>query len=171
MNIKLLFLATAYLIAGLHSCSSENYVVEMEPSGTKILKGYIERTQLESDSLFSWYTTNYESYTLDFVTIHEIEPNSKNIHFVLVVGTWCSDSKREVPQLFKIFDAAKISSDKVLMFGVDRTKKSQDGTTEKYNILRVPTLILFKGEQEIGRIVEQPRETLEKDLLRILNTQ
>lgn len=171
MNIKLILLATAILNAGLQSCSSENYVVEMEPSGTKILKGHIERQQLEEDTLFSWYKTNFDLYVLDFVTIHRIEQYSQDLHFVLVVGTWCGDSKREVPHMFKIFDAAKIPPERVLMFGVDRTKKSQDGTTEHYNILRVPTLIVFKGDQEIGRIVEHPRETLEKDLLRILNKQ
>ncbi len=168
MNIRNVFF-TAILSLLLQRCSAQNYVVEIEPSGTKIIKGVLERQHLENDSLFSWYKYNYDSYAVDSAAIKEIEPLLNNIHFVLVIGTWCSDSKRDVPHLYKIFDAANISDRTVFMFGVDRTKKSQDGTTEKYNILRVPTLIVFNGEQEIGRIVEHPRATLEKDILKILN--
>jgi len=61
-----------------------------------------------------------------------------------------------------------VSEDDVHLFGVDRSKKSTDGTTEKYTISRVPTLIVLRGDEELGRIVESPRSTQEKDLLRIL---
>ncbi len=150
------------------SCASEHFQVEVEPSGTRILKGIFERTDLEHDSTFTWYKTNYDAYAVDPTAIQEITTYSDDIHFVLVLGTWCGDSKKEVPQLFKIIDAAKIANHGMLLFGVDRSKKSQDGLTDRYNIQRVPTLIVLRGDQELGRIVEYPKETLEKDIARIL---
>jgi thiol-disulfide isomerase/thioredoxin len=163
-----IFAISAFLIV---SCATEQFQVDVEPSGTRIVKGIIERNDLERDSTFTWYKTNYEMYFVDTTVLNEIKTLSDGIHFVLVMGTWCGDSKREVPYLFKIFDKAKISDHRLLMVGVDRSKKSADGLTEKYNIQRVPTLIVLKGDQELGRIVETPRETLEKDIIRILQKQ
>ena len=39
----------------------------------------------------------------------------------------------------------------------------------KYNIVKVPTFILYIDEEEAGRIIETPAETPEKDLFNILN--
>ncbi len=171
MNIIRTVIIVGISIILILSCASEQYIVEVEPSGTRVIKGIFDRSVLEHDSTFTWYKTNYESYAVDPTTLREITTLSDDIHFVLVVGTWCGDSKREVPHLFKIFDAAKISEDQLLMLGVDRSKKSPDGLTDKYNIQRVPTLIVLKGDQELGRIVEYPRETLERDIVRILQKQ
>ncbi|MFZ4621488.1 MAG: thioredoxin family protein [Bacteroidota bacterium] len=149
-------------------CAAPTYTVEMDPSGTKMLKGYFQRTDIEHDTLFTWFKSNYDSYAIDSASIEELKPLMRDVHFLVVLGTWCGDSKREFPHTTKIMDAAGISGNDIRYFGVDHSKKSTDGTTEKYNIMRVPTLIVFKGEEEVGRIVEHPRETQEKDLLRIL---
>ncbi len=150
------------------NCSGPTYTVEMEPSGTKILKGFFHRSDVEHDTLFTWFRTNYDGYALDSASITELQPMMNDVHFLVVLGTWCGDSKREFPHTSKIMDALGVSKSDIRLFGVDHSKKSTDGTTEKYNIMRVPTLIIFRGEEEVGRIVEHPRETQEKDLLRIL---
>ena len=155
----------------LYSCASGKYHVEIEPSGTRVMKGIFERSDIEHDSTFTWFKTNYESYTVDSTSLQSISALSYDIHFVMVLGTWCGDSKKEVPKLFKVFDSANIPEHKILMIGVDRSKKSYDGLSDKYNIQRVPTLIVLKGDQELGRIVEYPKETLEKDILKILQKQ
>ena len=36
------------------------------------------------------------------------------------------------------------------------------------NIERVPTFIIYRGEKEIGRIVETPKKSLERDLWNIV---
>lgn len=164
---RLLFLVTA-ATALLFGCAAETYVIETEASGTKIVKGYFDRHVLEEDQNFSWFTANYAAEQYDSAVVAELAPLTDDVHFVMVVGTWCSDSKREMPKQFKILDAAKVPEKKITLFGVDRSKRSQDGTTDKYTILRVPTLIVFRGDQELGRIVEHPRVTNEADLLRLL---
>lgn len=155
------------------TCSvAETYQIVVEQSGTKIVTGTFDRDLFRSDAdLHAWFETNYKEYSIDMSTVPTINSLSKGMHFVLVIGTWCGDSKRQVPPMLKTLDAAQVSNDQVTIFGVDRSKKSADGFTEKYRILRVPTLIVMHGEQELGRIVETPRETVEKDLVRILNKQ
>ena len=49
-----------------------------------------------------------------------------------------------------------------------RNKKTPDNLQEGFDLIRVPTFIFFKNGKEVGRFVERPRETLEKDMLKIL---
>jgi thiol-disulfide isomerase/thioredoxin len=152
------------------SCSSLPYKIEIEDSGTEIVTGEFNRTVLTSDDhLASWFSSRYNEYQVDTTLILQIEQLSKGVRFVIIAGTWCSDSKREIPHLFKILDAAQVSDDQVWMFGVDRTKKSRDDTTQRYRIVNVPTIIMMKDGREIGRIIEHPEDTLEKDLVKILS--
>jgi thiol-disulfide isomerase/thioredoxin len=87
---------------------------------------------------------------------------------VVIFGAWCGDSKREVPSFLKLADAAGIAADSIRLYAVDRSKKSDDGTTERYHIERVPTFIVEKQGREVGRIVESPKTTMAGDLLEIL---
>ncbi len=152
------------------TCSAQqSFTVTQEPGGNKVYTGIFSRNDLAADSALYWYSANYDSYQPDSGTIARLGPLVDDAEFVLILGTWCADSKREVPHLYKIFDLLKIDSDEVFHFGVDRSKKSNEGTTERYNIQRVPTLIVKKGGKERGRIVERPVESLEKDLLKILS--
>ena len=50
---------------------------------------------------------------------------------------------------------------------VSEDKDTPEGLEEGMDIQYVPTIILFKNGEELGRIVESPVETLEKDLLKI----
>lgn len=47
-------------------------------------------------------------------------------------------------------------------------KKAEGFDIDQFIIERVPTFIFYKNESEIGRIIETPVETLEKDILNIL---
>lgn len=166
---KLCVLVFCLLTAG---CSSVPYTIEIEESGTEIVTGEFNRTLLTSDDrLASWFSSRYNEYHVDSALIPQIEQLVKDVRFVIIAGTWCGDSKREIPHLFKILDAARVSDAQVWMFGVDRSKKSSDNTTQRYRIINVPTIIMVKEGREIGRIIEHPEETLEKDIVKILSSQ
>ncbi len=87
----------------------------------------------------------------------------------IVMGTWCSDSRREVPRFYKLLDELKLVDEEITLINVDRMKKVPEINMDDLNILLVPTFIIYRGGKEIGRIVETPIETLEKDLLNILS--
>ncbi|MCU0370461.1 MAG: thioredoxin family protein [Bacteroidales bacterium] len=50
-------------------------------------------------------------------------------------------------------------------FRVNRDKEAGLVETINYNIQKVPTFIIYRKGREIGRIIETPYTTLEKDLL------
>jgi hypothetical protein len=57
---------------------------------------------------------------------------------------------------------------RVRIFGVDREKRDPNGLAEAYRIERVPTFMILRGGQELGRMVETPAVTFAQDLLRLL---
>ncbi|MFA6467395.1 MAG: thioredoxin family protein [Bacteroidota bacterium] len=164
---SILFLVGFFSVL-MGGCQGEEYSIELEPSGTKVMKGHIVREDLEAEPTFLWFNMNYKMYTPDSATVVRLKPLMEDIHFFVIVGTWCSDSKREIPRLWKLCDALGIPEKNITMYAVDRAKRSEDGSTEKFNIYRIPTIIVFKNHREMGRIVEQPRTTIEADLLNIL---
>ena len=93
---------------------------------------------------------------------------SEGADFLVFLGTWCGDSRREVPRFLRIVQEAGIDEDHVQLYNLDHSKKSPDGLTERWTIERVPTFIVLRNGSEVGRIVERPRSTLEGDLLSIL---
>ena len=54
------------------------------------------------------------------------------------------------------------------MIMLDRNKTSDSGLENDKNIHHVPTFVVYKKRQEIGRIVETYIESLEDDLFNIL---
>ena len=68
----------------------------------------------------------------------------------------------------KILDEMGWSENQVQMIMLDKNKTSGNGLEKDKNIHHVPTFVVYKKMQEIGRIVETPIETLEEDLFNIL---
>ena len=66
-----------------------------------------------------------------------------------------------------MLDAAGNPKISVTIYGVDTNKNDAGGLAKKYNIERVPTIILLKGGTELGRIIENPKDTMETDFLSI----
>ena len=166
MGLKTVVVATIVFLAG---CGSDApYQVTSDPHGTKIVSGRFPVSLLESDSSFRWYSQNYSTCTPDSSSISTLSRSARNIRFVVVGGTWCGDTKRELPKFFKIMALAKIPPEHIELYGVDRSKRSGDGTSEKFDIVSVPTFILLSEGKEIGRIVEYPKNSLELDMVELL---
>jgi thiol-disulfide isomerase/thioredoxin len=117
-----------------------------------------------------WKPLFVERYVPDASAVAGIRASADGVTVLLIVATWCPDSKREVPRFFAILDGADIRESQLTMVGVDRTKKDAEGLTEKWGITRVPTFVFFRNGQEIGRVVERPPAgtTLEGEIARVL---
>ena len=86
------------------------------------------------------------------------------------LGVWCDDSKREIPQFMRILELLDDQTPfTVEFFAVDEQKRQPVRDIEANTISSVPTFIVIRNGHEVGRIVEQPARTLERDLLRLLN--
>lgn len=110
----------------------------------------------------------YAAYVPDAATLIELKKLVKNEKIKIVFGTWCGDSKVNVPNFFKVLDALHFKEKNVEIIAVDGNKKAENGIIDGLDIQRVPTFIVFdKKGKELGRIVEHPKATLEADLLEI----
>jgi thiol-disulfide isomerase/thioredoxin len=96
------------------------------------------------------------------------EISKDNLTIKVVMGTWCPDSRREVPRFMKIMDTWQFPSEKITFIGVDNGKLSPIGEFDKLDIQRVPTFIFYKNNIEAGRIIENPVASLEQDMVNIL---
>jgi len=166
MGRTALVIAVMFFMAGCGG--TDSYQVSFEPHGQKIVTGKISPSMLASDSSFQWYNQNYSSFTPDSASVVFLSTEAKNIHFIVFGGTWCVDTKRELPKFFKTVSLAHIPESNIELYGVDRSKQSSDGLTEKYHVTYVPTFIVFSDGKEVGRIVEHPEEGIEFDLVHIL---
>jgi thiol-disulfide isomerase/thioredoxin len=125
--------------------------------------GKIERSEL--DDVFM---AQYDSFSVQTDFLDLIRRANAGVNVVVFLGTWCSDSRREVPHFLKIMDQAGVPASRLTLYALDREKKCPDGSASRYAIERVPTFVFEKGGEEVGRIVESPKTTLEGDVLRIL---
>ena len=120
----------------------------------------------------TWLDQSYNDYTIDSATVKQLQPQLKNVSMEIFLGSWCGDSRREVPRMLKILAAAGMDTARISMVFVDNAlnhyKQSPQREEKGMNIHHVPTFILYKDRKETGRIIESPVVSLEKDLLQIL---
>ncbi len=89
----------------------------------------------------------------------------------IYMGTWCPDSQREVPKYLKISEVMKTRFKKDLpasFVNVDKSKTKPEDLLAGKHIEKLSTFIVYRGDQELGRIVERPTSLLEDDLLAII---
>jgi thiol-disulfide isomerase/thioredoxin len=140
-----------------------------KPKAKTMLVGKEPREALTKQPFGAWYTKNYKTYTVKEDLTPAIKKGLKGVEITTFMGTWCGDSKRETPRMLKILDAADFKEKNFELITVDRSKSKPTEYTAGNNIIRVPTFIFKKDGKEIGRIVERPVESLEADMLKILN--
>ena len=185
-NITILFVAIL-----LSACSANKYLVENKKdvvkkievkevvrkkattaNATKNDRGYLigftNREAFNDASYQYWFNDRYSSDKTDQELIAKLKPIINDFTIKGFMGTWCGDSKRETPRFYKILDETGFDQDYFELITVGRNKKTPDNLQEGFNIIRVPTFIFYKDGEEVGRFVEYPRETLEKDILNIL---
>ena len=85
------------------------------------------------------------------------------------MGTWCHDSKREVPRLYKILDDIGHNESNLEIIGLTKDKKGYFNDYSQYRITNTPTFIFFHKGEEIGRIIERPKGSLESRIQFILD--
>jgi hypothetical protein len=88
----------------------------------------------------------------------------------VIFGSWCSDSFEQVPYLVTALKAAGNPSLTLTLVGVDRKKDEPEGRGKAAGVKRVPTIVVRRNGEEIGRVIETPSTaTLDRDVAMILN--
>ena len=136
--------------------------------GNEILVGQISYAQM-TQYTEAWFDKEYDLYRVNAERLDKIKPQLNDKRVVLLMGTWCEDSQREVPGMMKILNAAGYNTAEMEIIAVDEDKKTIEGLEKKYDLTYIPALIFFDGKNEVNRIVEFPINTLEQDILDILS--
>jgi thiol-disulfide isomerase/thioredoxin len=133
------------------------------------LLGYFEADDFLSLPHSQWYNRGFDSYEFNDDSFIELSGMSfEDITITIVLGTWCPDSRREVPRFLKIMQSWGIPSEQITLIGVDSYKIAPVENYQELNIERVPTFIIYKNKVEAGRIIEYPKSSLEQDMVDIL---
>lgn len=115
-----------------------------------------------------WYQAGYNDYEINESAIDDLNPNPEEIAITVVLGTWCSDSRREFPHFAKLMDLIGFPREKIKIIAVNRAKVTEGDDVAELDIKFVPTFIVYRSGIEIGRIVETPTASIEEDLVEIL---
>ncbi len=155
------------------SCSvSENKTIIDAGSRKKELIGTCTRDGFEKAEYKSWFKEEYSGYIPKKEITNELKDPSlyNNLKIKIIFGTWCSDSRRELPRFYKIVDSANIPQNIISLTAVDTKKFSRDKNIDGISFKRIPTFIFYKSNKEAGRITERPEKSLEEDMLNILSS-
>lgn len=134
-----------------------------------MLIGYCTREAFNDSSFAIWFHSAYEDYNPDSSALELLKEKMDDIDITVVLGSWCDDSRIHIPHLYKILDEINYPAEVMTLIAVDEDKKTEADEIEGLEISFVPTVIFFKNDSELGRIVEMPNQTLEEDMLGIIS--
>jgi tetratricopeptide (TPR) repeat protein len=175
--MKLICLAAMALLC--YSCQRKtvgsvpfNLQTYTDTRGKQMLLGLHKKEDLQQSPYREWFDKNYSDYKIDSITATLLTPLIKNKQFEIFMGTWCGDSRREVPRMYKILEYAGVKPTQIKLLMLDDRdsvyKQSPAHEEKGKSIHRVPDLIVYDHKKEMNRIVEYPVVSLEKDLLLIM---
>jgi len=168
MYKALLFIVVLTMFSNLNA--QTNQIVFDTTANKDILIGECNREGLQLPVFAEFYTLEYGTYNPDPEVLQQLAAIGNDYRIVIVMASWCGDSKEQVPRFLKVADSFGFPESEIRLLCVDK-KKTAPGFEEElvsFAVELVPTFIFFSGEREIGRIIETPVESLEKDWLKIL---
>jgi thiol-disulfide isomerase/thioredoxin len=131
--------------------------------------GYFKISRLTHAPHSAWFIKGMDDYTFNSEAVSLLKAmNMEGLSIKVVIGTWCPDSRREVPRFMRILKEINFPEENVRWIGVDNMKISPIDKYDALNIERVPTFIFYKNNIEAGRIIENPSASLEQDMVSIL---
>ena len=113
------------------------------------------------------FLANYKKYDPSDLLNPEL---FRDVEIYMLFGTWCHDSKREVPRLLSLLNKLDVPENQINLIGLNFMKNDSQDRGKKFQIKKTPTFVFLRNQKEIGRIVEMPEISLEADLLKILSS-
>lgn len=182
--MKKFILIPVFILFILSSCSVSNKAgknimdnngscrLVKDKYGNPMLWGSCSPTSFAQKPFNEWYNAQFAGYKADSGLCSRL--NMANVKVDIFMGTWCGDSKREVPRMLKVFNYCGLQEKQLRLFTVNNSdsayKQTPGNESAAGNIFRVPTFIFYTEDgRELGRIIESPVQTLEKDMEAILS--
>src|SRR5689334_15883534 len=89
--------------------------------GNPMLLGKSTRERLTQAPFDSWFNAAYNDYVVDSASAQELKQLLKGKRIQIFMGTWCGDSQREVPRMFKLLDHCGIPASQIELVNVDNS--------------------------------------------------
>jgi thiol-disulfide isomerase/thioredoxin len=145
----------------------------IDAKGRTQMAGLVSLNHLKAEPYSKWFQKGYLEYFVEDKKAKKLGKYLKDMDIQVFMGTWCGDSKREIPRLVRVLEVARIDPARVNYICVysepERRNISPTMEQKGRNIHHVPTIILFKDGKEVGRVIESPLSSLEDDLLDIVS--
>lgn len=145
-----------------------NRVVYDERKSQNVLFGECDIDGFKLDEFNTWFEEGYNSYEVK-ETYFSKDFSVRFDSVYVFLGTWCSDSQREVPRFCKIMDSEYFIGTYVKYFALDGNKKTDVIDAERFYIQFVPTFVFYYHGKELCRIIETPVLSLEEDIMDLLS--
>ncbi len=132
------------------------------PAPRGMLVGTVTRKQIEA-AVPAWRAAEADAAP-EAVAVKALGRVPPGAAVEVYLGTWCGDSRRELTRLWRALDQmGKKPPFPIRYVAVDRGKQAP-GLSADLGLRRVPTFIVTRGGQEVGRIVESAPDGIEADL-------
>lgn len=161
---SLLVLAAAWTVG---ACAGRSAPDTAAASEAPVLIGEVTREQVE-EAVPDWVEAEVaaEPDRAAALALATVPPGATVTVFL---GTWCSDSRRELSRFWRSLDETGGSVPFELAYvGVDRAKQEPADRVAPAGIRYVPTFIVARDGREVGRVVEEAPHGIERDLLALL---
>ena len=154
-------------IVALSCAASPPARVDLAPADAEppepVLVGAVSRAEIEA-ALPDWIGAQVEARP-DPAAAVAMASAGAGARVTVYLGTWCSDSRRELARLWRAMDEAGGEVDFELIYvGVDRDKEEPADRLTGVGLEYVPTFVVEIGGAEAGRIVEESPGGIEHDL-------
>jgi hypothetical protein len=161
-------LVFCFLACSIFASAQFNRVIYDSIKAENILYGECNREGFLNGDFEKWFTPEYNAFVVNekvFNPDYRVQFDS----IYVLLATWCSDSQREVPRFCKIMDTEYFKGTNVKYFCFDGNKKNDVIDSEAFYLQYVPTIIFYYHGDELCRIVETPRISLEEDIMDLLS--
>lgn len=164
------YLIPLAIIITITQMNAQDYKITTdEKNGEPLILGYCPASLMNDSTFSNTWTSEYNNYQPDYQTLDSLKGKLENVKIKIVFRSTCGDSREQLPRLFKILNELNYNVNSISLIGVNRKKQGLSNEAEGLDVQFVPTIIFYKDGNEIGRIVETPAVSLEKDLLKILS--
>ena len=120
----------AIIITAIQIYSQDYKIIPDEKNGEPLILGYCPATLL-NDSLFeNTWTSEYNDYQPDYETLDSLEGKLDDVNITIVFRSTCSDSREQLPRLFKILNKLNYNTSSITLIGVNREKQGLSSETE-----------------------------------------
>lgn len=121
---------------------------------------------ITADTLLSEHNKFSEQYKAFTPTAQDIALMQKlaGKELIVLFGTWCHDSQREVPRLIKLLEESKVKLASIEYVAVGYNKQDDAGIAQANDLQYTATFIVKQNGKELLRVIEKPTGTLAQDL-------